>query len=140
MGRVLIASDQSMSQTKVHVNPTFCMSRLYNKGAGGRGYTFKVVRNSDSRIEGRLGSLDELYIPINVNNAHWNFIQVAKTNRMIQLFDSQGANAKNKKYLQATENYMYKALTKNQRGERQDFKAWKQGWTTIDKSETSPRQ
>ena len=46
------------------------MSRLHNKGAGGRGYNFKAVRNNDGRIEGGLRSLDELYIPINLNNAH----------------------------------------------------------------------
>ena len=69
-------------------------------------------------LNGGLGSLDELYVPINVNNAHWRFIRVAITNKTIQLFNSQGVNAENKKYLQATENYMYEALTKNHRGER----------------------
>ena len=34
---------------------------------------------------------------------------------------------------------MYEALTKNQRGETQDVNAWKQGWTTTDKSEISLR-
>ena len=104
VGRVLVAPNQSTSQTKVQVYPTFFMSRFHNKGAGGRGYNFKVVRNHDSRIAGGLGSLDELYIPINVNTVHWNFIRVAITNKTIQLFDSQGVNTKNKKYLQATEN------------------------------------
>ena len=46
------------------------MSRLHDKGAGGRGYNFEAVRNNASRIEGGLESLDELYIPINVNNVH----------------------------------------------------------------------
>ena len=84
-----------------------------------------MVRNDGSRIEGGLGSLDELYIPINVNNVHWNFIRVAITNKTIQLFDSQGVNAENKMYLQATENCMYEALTKKQRGEKQGFSARK---------------
>ena len=74
-------------------------------------------------LKGGLGSLDELYTPINVNNAHWNFIQVAITDKTIQLFDLQGVNVENKKHLQATENFMYKALTRNQKGERQDFSA-----------------
>ena len=60
VGRVLIAPDQSMSQTKVHVYPTFFMSRLHNKGTGGRGYNFETVRNHARRIKGGLGSLDEL--------------------------------------------------------------------------------
>ena len=83
MGRVLIAPNQSMSQTKVHVYPTFFMSRLHNEGAGGRGYNFEAVRNDDSRIEGGIGSLDNLCIPINMNNAHWNFIRVAITKKTI---------------------------------------------------------
>ena len=74
-----------------------------------------------------MDSLDELYIPINVNNAHWNFIQVTITDKPIQLFDSQGVNTKNKKYSQATGNYMYESLIKNQKGKRQDFRAWIQG-------------
>ena len=88
------------------------MSRLHNEGAGGRGYNFEAVRNDDSRTEGRLGSLNKLYIPTNVNNFHWIFLQVAITDKTIQLFDLQGVNAENKKYLRAAENYMYKALTK----------------------------
>ena len=70
LGSVLIVPEQSMSQKKLHVYPGFFMSRLHNKGARGRGYNFEAVRNNDSRIEEGLGSLDELYIPINVNNAH----------------------------------------------------------------------
>ena len=99
------------------------MSRLHGIGAGGRGCNFEAVRNDNSRIEGGLGSLDELYIPINVNNVHWNFIRVVITNKTIQLFDSQGVNAKNNKYLKATENYMYEALTRDQREERQELAA-----------------
>ena len=34
VGRVLVAPDQSMSQTKVHIYQTFFMSRLHNEGAG----------------------------------------------------------------------------------------------------------
>ena len=64
-----------------------------------------VVRNDGSRIEGRLGSLDDLYIPANVNSAHWNFIRVVITDKTIQLYDLQGVDAKTKKYSQATENY-----------------------------------
>ena len=112
-----------MSQSKVHIYSTFSMSRLQGKRAGVRGYNFEAVRNDDSRIEGGLGSLDELYIPINVNNVHWNFIRVVITNKTIQLFDSQGMNTKNNKFLKAIANYMYKALTKDQREGRQDFTA-----------------
>ena len=67
-----------MSQLEVHVYSTFFMIRLHDKGTEERGYNFKAVRNDDNRIEGGLGSLDELYIPINVNSVHWNFKQVTK--------------------------------------------------------------
>ena len=95
---------------------------------------------TSSRIEGGLGSLDELYIPINVYNVHWNFIRVAMTNKSIQLFDSQGTHIENKKYLQATEHYMYKALTKDQGTGRQHFADWKEAWSSTDKLENSPRK
>ena len=70
MGRVVITPRQKTSQSKVHIYATFSMSRLPDKGAGRRGYNFEAVRNNDSRIKGGLGSLDELYIPINMNNVH----------------------------------------------------------------------
>ena len=65
--------------------------------------------------------MDVLYIPIDVNNVHWNFIRVSMTNKTIQLFDLQGMNTENKKYLQATKHYMYEALTKDQGDGRQQF-------------------
>ena len=89
MGRVLIEPRQNISQSKAHIYSTFFVSRLLVEGAGRRGSDFEAVRINDSRIEGGLGSLDELYIPINENNVHWNFIRVAMTNKTIQLFDSQ---------------------------------------------------
>ena len=83
---------------------------------------------------GGLGALYELYIPINLDNIHWIFIRVAMNSKTIQLFDSQGENDKNNKFLKAVKNYMYNALTKNVEGKRQDFGAWRQGWTTTDES------
>ena len=54
----------------------FFTSRLHNESAGARGYNFEAVKNNVSKIEEGLGALDELYIPINVISAHWNFIRV----------------------------------------------------------------
>ena len=124
----------------MHIYSTFFVSRLQGEGVRVRGYNFEAVRNNDSRIEGGLESLDKLYIPINVNNVHWNFIRVAITNNMIQLFDSQGVCAENKKYLEATENYTYEALTRDQREGRQYFAARKEVWSPTDQYEISPRQ
>ena len=58
-----------MSQMKVHVYPTFFVSRLHRESAGERGYNFEAVKNDDSRVDGGLGALDKLHIPINVNSA-----------------------------------------------------------------------
>ena len=140
VGRVLIAPGQNTSQPKTHIYSIFFMSRLLVEGAGRKGYNFKAVRNDDSRIEGGPGSLDELYIQINVNNVHWSFIRGAMTNKMILLFDSQDTNTENKKHLQATEHYMYEALEKDQGTGRHNFADWKEAWSSTDKLENSPKQ
>ena len=70
VSRVLIAPRRNTGQTKTHVYSTFFMSRLLIEGVGRRTHSFEAVRNDDSRIEGGLTSLDELYIPINMNNVH----------------------------------------------------------------------
>ena len=116
------------------------MSRLHNESAGTRGYDFEAAKNDDSRIDGGLEALDELYTPINVNNTHSNFTRVVMVKKTIQPFDSQAENAENNKLLQAVENYIYDALTKNKEGERQDYNKWKQDWATTDESGGSPRQ
>ena len=54
------------------------------------------------------------------------FIKVAMNARTIQLFDSQGGNDDNDKYLKAVKNYMYDTLTTNVEGEMQDVGAWRQ--------------
>jgi len=46
------------------------MSRLHNEEAGAGGYNFEATRNDNNRVNGGLEALDELYIPINVDNAH----------------------------------------------------------------------
>ena len=83
------------------------------------------MKIDDSRIDGGLKALDGLYISINVDNAHWNFIRTTIMNKTIHLFDLQGMNANNNKYLQAADNYMYDTLTTHMEGERQDFNIWK---------------
>ena len=104
----------------------FLMSRLHNEEARAGGYNFEAVRNNDNRIDGGLTALDKLYIPINSDNAHWIFIKVAIYAKTIQLFDSQGGNDDNDKYLKAVKNYMYDTLTTNVEGEMQDVGAWRQ--------------
>ena len=64
------------------------MSRLHNEGARARGYNFEEMRNNDNRMYWGLAVLDELYIPINVDNAHCNFTKVVMNNKTIQPFDS----------------------------------------------------
>ena len=48
------------------------------------------MRTDDNMIDKGLVVLDELYILINVDNAHWIFIKAVMHAKTIQLFDSQG--------------------------------------------------
>ena len=50
--------------------PSFTMSGLHNEEAGAEGYNFEAVGNNDKRIDRGLAALNELYIQINVGNAH----------------------------------------------------------------------
>ena len=100
--------------------------------AGGGNYNFEAMKNNDNRIDGGLTILDELYIPVNVDNTQRSFIQVTMHAKTIQLFNSQGKHDNNDRFLKAIKNYMYNTLTKNAEGERKQFGAWRQERTTTD--------
>ena len=70
VGRILIAPRQGRTRSRVHVYSSYFVSKLLSGGIQRRDYNFQEVRDFDNRIEGGLAGLDELYIPINVNNAH----------------------------------------------------------------------
>ena len=97
------------------------MGRLHNEEAGAGDYNFEAVSNDDNSFDEGLTALDELYILINDDNAHWTFIQVTIYATTIQVFNSQGKKDENNRFLKAANNYMYNALSKNAECERQDF-------------------
>ena len=116
------------------------MSMLLSGGSRREDYNFQEVRNYDDRIENGLASLDELYIPINVNNAHWIFTQINFRRKTVHLFDSLGKQQSNVHYLEETTRYIYDALFKDVIEDRPSFAAWSQDWTTSDESDRSPQQ
>ena len=56
--------------------------------------------------------LDDLCVPINVNNAHWLFLQVDTKNKIIELYDSMGVNSNNRENLTKTRRYLYEEAFK----------------------------
>ena len=65
-----------------------------------------------------------MYIPINVNNAHWIFIEVGFRTKEVQLFDSLSKHQSNNHYLKETTRYIYDALFKNSSEDRPPFRDW----------------
>ena len=116
------------------------MNRLLSGGSRREDYNFQEVRNYDNRIENGLASLDELYIPINVNNAHWIFTQVNFRRKTVYLFDSMGKQQSNNHYIKETMRYVYDALFKELTEDRPSFADWSQDWTARDESSRSPLQ
>ena len=47
--------------------------------------------------------MDEIFIPVNPNGNHWNFIHVRVQEKHLELWDSLGLQASNSKYLAAAE-------------------------------------
>ena len=113
-----MAPQQTPNQPKVHVYTSFLVSRLHNEEAEVGNYNFKAVRNNDNRNDGGLTALDELYIPTNIDNTHWNSIQAVMHTKSIRLFDSQGKKEDNHRFLKAVKKYMSNALSENAEGER----------------------
>ena len=140
VGRILIAPRRGRTGSQAHVYSSYFMSKLLNGGTQRRDYNFQEVRDFDNRIEGGLAGLDELYIPINVNNVHWIFIQVDFKAKTIHLYDSLGKQQSNDHYLEETIRYIYDATYKDSPQNKPTLDDWRQDWSTSDKSDRSPRQ
>ena len=140
VGRILIAPRRGRTGCRAHVYSSYFMSKLLSGGTQRRDYNFQEVRNFDNRIEGGLAGLDELYIPINVNNVHWIFIQVDFKAKTIHLYDSLGKQQSNDHYLEETLRYIYDATYKDSPQNKPTLDDWRQDWSTSDKSDRSPRQ
>ena len=71
----------------VHTCNCAFVTSLLNADIAAERYEFYRVRNYARSVPGRLTGLDELYVPINANLNHWNFIKVSPKERKIELWD-----------------------------------------------------
>ena len=96
----LCRENSNSTKPRKFQQPRTCILALLNEKTAQRGvqredYNFQEVRDFDDRIEGGLAGLNELCIPINVNNAHWIFIEVGFRTKEVHLFDSLGKHQSN---------------------------------------------
>ena len=71
-----------------------------------------------------VNSLDEIFIPVNTNGNHWNFIWVKMQPKRIELWDSLGPQVSNANHPTAGEKFVKDALAREESA----------GWITADQS------
>ena len=71
-----------------------------------------------------MDNLEDLYVPINTNNAHWLFLRVRFTTQTIELYDSMGLQPSNSLYLETMMHYLYADYRRRQQDEVLSFQAW----------------
>ena len=104
-------------------------------------YDFAAVEGWYDRVPGSVGCLDEIFIPVNPDGNHWNFIHVKMQEKRIELWDSLGLRASNSKYLAATEKFVKDALiSEAMTGRTAANHNRHSGWESTDRSGDSPRQ
>ena len=57
-------------------------------------------------MEGGVASQDELYIPINAGQNHWNFARINMAEKVVELWDSLGVRSSNDKFLRVAERFV----------------------------------
>ena len=78
---------------------------------------------------------------MNPDGNHWNFIHVRTQEKRIELWDSQGLQASNVKYLAAAEKFIKDALTREEPdGRIAADRSRHIGRESVDRSGDSPRQ
>ena len=125
---------------KLHCYSSHFFSRCLKRTADGLRFDYDEVKRWSGRIPGGLASLDDLYVPINKNNAHWLFLRVQFRTQIIELYDSLGVKPSNSLYLETMVQYLYAEYRRQHQEDAQAFEAWSRTWTTIDRSEESPLQ
>ena len=97
----------------------------------------------DSDVQGGLFNLDNLFVPININNTHWLFLWTDFNAQAIEIYDSIGglSNPRNRKYMWAMRQFLYDLKFKGSPVDnRPNFEEWKSSWTTRDMTRQSPKQ
>ena len=69
-------------------------------------YTFNEVRTRSDRIEGGVSTQEELYIPVNTNGNHWNFVKATMGTKTIELLNSMGLQSSSNFFLRALKGYI----------------------------------
>ena len=65
-------------------------------------------------MPGGMNNLGEVFIPVNSNGNHWNFIHVRMQTKMIELWDSMGLQMSNVTYLTAAERFVKDTTTREE--------------------------
>ena len=84
---------------------TFFFEKLLNE-KGNRQYQYKNVRRWTKHID--IFSCDKVFIPININNAHWTLLVFYMLLKEVHFYDSNSGNGA--KYLK---NDSYRSITNN---------------------------
>ena len=82
----------------------------------------------DRGVQGGLFNLDNLFVPININNSHWLFLWVDFNAHAIEIYDSIGgsSNPRNRKYMWAMRQFLYDLKFKGTPVDnRPNFEEWK---------------
>ena len=104
-------------------------------------YGFAAVGRWCDRVPGDMSSLGKIFIPVNPNGNHWNFIHVRVQAKRIELWDSLGPQASNAKYLTAAGKFVKDALSREESAGRVAADQGRHvGWESSDIPRDSPRQ
>ena len=74
-------------------------------------FSFREVQDWSDNIDDGMFNLQDIFVPINVNNEHWLLLQVDFREKGIRLYDSmRSVNPKNRKYLSSIQKYIYDSI------------------------------
>ena len=114
---------------------TYITEKLFSGKEDEDPYAFNEVRMWSNRIVGGIASQEELYIPINVNRNHWNFIRIKMKEKVIELWDSLGERVSNDKLLKTAERFIKYVMSRElAEGRVTKGAQWQQRWSREDKS------
>ena len=86
--KAMIQPRQGHGAAIVHVFSSHLMDKLLGDADSTIQYDFAAVEGWCDRVPGGVSCLDEIFIPVNLNGNHWNFIHVKMQEKRIELWDS----------------------------------------------------
>ena len=104
--KVLIQPWRRRGAAKVYVFSSHMMDILLSGKYSTGLYNFAAVGRWCDRVPGGMSNLGEVFIPVNFNSNHWNFIRVRIQTKMIGLWESMGLQTRNATYLTAAERFV----------------------------------